>query len=216
LVLAMSAGAARAGEGFLRDQKFSMSLLLLAHYDNVDEPTLAGGLEHAGTVGARLRGMVGKAPGWCAGFDFEVGGADEGFVYELDVYLAGLGMRLGGGGMVAVCAGAGFGGTTGAIPFAGQFPVEGVIELDIATVRVMTWARATWTVGADQRANGASVVTFADEVAAGVGFRVGKRMRPYGNIDAGNGYYVGGTYRESMGTRFVGAVFGYGISGGAN
>jgi len=49
---------------------------------------------------------------------------------------------------------------------------------------------------------------FGDELEAMLGVRVG-RARSEWRFDAGNGYFIGASYRELAGARFVGVTLGY-------
>ena len=71
-------------------------------------------------------------------------------------------------------------------------------------------ARAAWVAGAPSRHDGAPSLAFADELDATLGVRLGHHYDDYG-FPTGNGYFAGATYRELLGTRFVGVVVGYSI-----
>jgi hypothetical protein len=72
-----------------------------------------------------VRMVVGREVGWAAGGDLMLGTTSEGgFVYELNMYVAGVGLRSERG-AVSVLAGGGMSGITGdRLGFAVQLPVE--------------------------------------------------------------------------------------------
>lgn len=199
----ISGGGVRGGGSFLLYGGYARS---------VGEQRPAA-VEHIAAVGIRTRGLVGERLGWCAGFDTEIGASDGGFVYDLTVFPAGVGVRAGGASL-SVCAGLGTSGVQPEAPIAFRTPVEASLELDLgARVRPLLWVRGAWLLGADPRQSGARTTDVVDELSAGAGIRIGKQIRR-SRFHGGNGYYVGVSYREMMGTRFAGAVLGYGVSGG--
>ncbi len=202
---------ASAGERALRTGRFAFSLLLQTSYQRILDPERVDGLENLGSIGMRARLALGRRVAYCAGFDFEAGGGDGGALYDIGVLPVGGSIRFGRHGVLGICAGVGVGGVIGAVPVAAQFPIEASLELDIGPARVLAWSRPQWILGREERDGGARI---ADEWQSGFGLRWGKRIdNIHGGARVGNGYYLGATYRESMGARSVGVTFGYGVSG---
>ena len=175
-------------------------------------------VNHIVTAGASFRGLVRR--GWLAyalGFDYHFGtdvapNADGNFAYEVHVYPLGVGTNLGKFGFLGAVVGAGFGGVRGRVPFAGQFPVEVFLELDLGSwVRFAGWGRSTWLAGADARQAGSDAAPLGDEMQVGATLRLGKRLREW-KLSEGGGYYIGATYAQQIEAEFLGVVFGYSIN----
>lgn len=165
-------------------------------------------------AGARLHGFVGEGAnvGYHVGIDLEAGGTlrGGGFAYDVALFPLGVGLRFGDTNVIAIGAGVGALGATGTLDDAVTLPVEVVAELGGGGVRVLARARAAWVAGAPGRHDGAPSIAFADELDATLGLRLGRHYDDYG-FPTGNGYFAGATYRELLGTRFVGVVVGYSI-----
>jgi len=169
-------------------------------------------------VGLRLKGFVSRtAPvGILVGVDLHAGSTNPGgFAYQADLYLAGVGMRLGGHGTAGVGAGVGASGAVGTLDDAVEVPVEAFLELGLGSrLRVLARGRAVWLGAASGRTDGAPTFGFTDEVDATLAVRWGRRYRDFG-FPSGNGYFVGAAYREQLGARFIGAVLGYSVDVGS-
>ncbi len=165
-------------------------------------------------AGARLHGFVGEGAnvGFHAGIDLEAGATlhGAGFAYDVALFPLGIGVRAGETGVVAIGTGVGFVGATGTLDDAVTLPIEATAELGGGRLRVLGRARVAWVAGAPSRHDGAASVPFADELEATLGLRIGHHYDDYG-FPTGNGYFAGATYRELLGTRFVGLVIGYSI-----
>jgi hypothetical protein len=171
-----------------------------------------------GMAGLRLRGFASKnAPvGFLVGIDLHAGSTNPGgFAYQTDLYLAGMGVRLGKLGIAGLGAGVGASGAVGTLDDGVELPVESFLELQLGShVRVLGRARAVWLAAASGRADGAPNFGWTDEVDATLGIRVGRRYHEFG-FPSGNGYFVGAAYRESGGAEFIGAVLGYSVDVGS-
>jgi hypothetical protein len=165
-------------------------------------------------AGARLHGFLsGNASvAYHVGIDLAAGGTirDGGFAYDVALFPAGVVVRAGRTSIVGVGVGVGFIGAIGTIDDAVTLPVEAVAELGGGRVRLLARARAAYVAGADTRQHGAPSIAFADELDAMLGLRVGRHYKDYG-FPTGNGYFLGASYRELGGARFVGVTIGYSI-----
>ncbi len=167
-------------------------------------------------AGARLHGFVGEGAnvGFHAGFDLEAGGTVRGgFAYDVALFPLGIGVRAGETGVVAIGTGIGFVGATHTLDDAVTLPLEATVELGGGRLRMLARVRVAWVAGAPSRHDGAPSIAFADELEATLGCRVGRHYNDY-DFPTGNGYWAGATYRELLGTRFVGLVIGYSIDMG--
>ena len=174
--------------------------------DNMSVPadTVVGGIDLWGTIGTALQ--------YFAAIDVHFGGAvNGGFAYEMDFYGFGLGIQLGSFAFAGVAAGIGFSGVTGEIPFARQFPIRGILQLNLHKRLHIEGFAIGKAIGARARNNGTDAFGGFDEIKAGVLLRIGKGG---GNAYQrwGNGYFVGATYSELLGVRSYGALLGYSIS----
>jgi hypothetical protein len=165
-------------------------------------------------AGARLHGFVGEGAniGYHAGIDLE-GGATihgAGFAYDVALFPIGIGVRLGETNVIAIGTGIEAMGAMHTLDDAVLIPVEAVAELGGGRARILARARAAWVTGAPSRHDGAPSLAFADELEATLGVRLGHHYDDY-DFPTGNGYFAGATYRELLGTRFVGLVIGYSI-----
>lgn len=178
-------------------------------------PTAGDGLAMAGL---RLRGFGSRTLpiGWVVGIDLHAGSTNPGgFAYQADLYLAGMGVRLGKVGVAGFAAGVGASGAVGTLDDGVELPVEAFLELGLgANVRLLGRARAVWLGAARGRADGAPTFAWTDEVDATFAVRLGRRYRKWG-FPSGNGYFAGVQYRESEGARMVGGVIGYSVDVGS-
>jgi len=165
-------------------------------------------------AGARLHGIVGGRVAYHVGLDLAAGATvgDTGFAYDVALFPAGLAVRLGRTGVLALGAGVGASGATGTLDDAVALPLELTAELGGGRVRLLLRARASYVAAADARQDGAPSTSLADELDASLGIRIGKHAERFG-FASGNGYFVGVSYRELGGARFAGLVLGYSIDG---
>lgn len=212
--LAFVAALASASATADADLVPSSSLLMGVSYDRAVDGDI--GLDNEIWGGFRGRHMFGRKLAWCTGFDGAIGAgiADTGFLYETELYPAGVAFGIQDDGFVSVCGGAGLSGATGTIPFALQFPLELAAELQFGSVRTIAWARTRWIAGEDARQDGSDLISFADEFDAMLGLRFGRNSRYWERVTAGQGAFVGLNYRERAGARFAGIVVGVALWGG--
>lgn len=179
-------------------------------------PPAAG--DGIGMAGLRLRGFASKklAVGYLAGLDLHAGSTNPGgFAYQADLYLLGMGARLGRAGVVGIGSGVGASGAVGTLDDGVELPIEAFLELDLGSrLRVLARGRAVWLAAAPARTDGSPTFGFADEVDATLGVRLGRKYRQFG-FPSGNGYFIGAAYREQEGAQFVGAVLGYSVDVGS-
>ncbi len=165
-------------------------------------------------AGVRVHGFVGGRLAYHIGLDAAAGASigRSGFAYDVALFPLGLALRLGGTGVIAAGAGVGVSGAVGTLDDALLLPIELVAELGGGRVRVLARARASFAPGERSRQDGAPSTDLADELDAMLGVRVSERRRQFG-FTAGDGYFVGASYRELAGQRFVGVVLGLSIDG---
>lgn len=196
---------------FWRDIRWAVDLDLATRYaadvEEWDDASAERLHQVAGNI--ELRGLAGKrwwtvAAAIDTEFGFEIPGA---FVYGVHLSPLGLGLRLGDRAYLGVLGGVGFGGVTGRVPFAGEFPLDAFLSFDLGGwVRVEGLARAIYTTGSDARDAGSTTFTFADEGEVRLGLAIGKRHHQYGTAWS-DGTYVGFFAREQMGERIIGVMF---------
>jgi hypothetical protein len=163
-------------------------------------------------AGARLHGFIGtRSLGYHVGIDLAAGGTINagGFAYDVALFPAGVALRFAETSFVTLGVGVGASGATGTLDDAATFPLEARFEIGRG-IRVLGRGRATFLAGADGRQDGAR---FADELEAMLALRPGRAYSDFG-FPTGNGYFVGATYREALGAKFVGVVIGYSIDMG--
>ncbi len=167
-------------------------------------------------AGFRLHGFAGMSSsvGYHVGIDLAAGGSLNagGFAYDVALFPAGVSVRFGRTGVIALGAGIGASGATGTLDDAVTLPLEVNAELGGGRLRLLARVRTSYVAGADSRQSAAPSIPFADELDATVGLRIGRHYEDWG-IPSGNGYFVGAAYRELAGTRFLGLVIGYSIDG---
>lgn len=152
--------------------------------------------------------------GYVLGLDLHAGATvPAGFAYQADLYLLGLGLRLGSTGALTFATGVGASGATGTMDDAIELPIEANLQVGLgAHLRLMARAKATWLGASAARQGGTPTVGWhADELEGTVAVRLGRSYRRY-DFPSGNGYFAGVAYREAGGLRFVGAVIGYGVN----
>jgi len=158
---------------------------------------------------ARLHGFIGgRWIGFHMGLDLGAGGSihDGGFAYDVSLFPFGVAFRFFDTSFFTLGAGIGAAGATGTLDDAVTFPLEARLEVGRG-IRLLGRARATYVDAAKNREGGAP---FADELEAMLGLRIGNAYDEYG-FPTGNGYFVGATVKEQLGTRFVGLMLGYSI-----
>ena len=175
------------------------------------EPPRADGLVLAG---ARLRGFVGAnaSVAYHVGLDFGLGSTVRagGFAYDVALFPAGVVVRVGETSIAGVGVGVGASGAVGTLDDAVTLPVEAFAELGGGRYRVLARARAAYVAGAPSRQSAAPSAPFADELDATLGLRRGRHYGSHG-FPTGNGYFLGVSYRELAGARYVGLTLGYSI-----
>jgi hypothetical protein len=207
--------AAYAAQGELPDEGVPhlLDVATLGEYGRVTDPAKARGLRHLGTFALRSRLHVGRTLSYCAGLDGAVGGSDEGLVYGVTGYLAGLSMRWGNGNVLSLCGGAGVDRFGSAIPVALRIPADLSVAIALGPVRPILWVRPAWVPGSDVRQSGAAV-GIIDELETGLLLRLSQQRRYWSHTTAGGGLAVGVSYRQLMGTHMVGATLGFSFAGG--
>lgn len=178
-------------------------------YDRDGDSDAPDGLALAG---ARLRGQIGKSFwGYRAGLDLRAGStAPGGIAYDVDLYLAGIGLRLGQWSRLGVTTGVGASGATG-MDDGVQLPVEAMLEVAVGgRVRLLARGRVAWLGAAPARDGGIDTLPWGDELEAQLALRVGHRWTNYG-YPVGNGYYAGIDFREAQGSRMIGIVIGHSL-----
>jgi hypothetical protein len=161
---------------------------------------------------ARLHGFLGsKTFGFHMGLDLGAGGTihDGGFAYDVSVFPFGVAFRFFETSFLTLGAGIGAAGATGTLDDAVTFPLEARLEVGRG-LRLLGRARATFVDAARHREGGAP---FTDELEGMLGLRIGSGYDEYG-FPTGNGYFVGATFKEQLGTRFLGLMIGYSIDMG--
>lgn len=184
-----------------------LDLAIVGTYARGVDPAALGGVGNVVTLGLRLRLFPFRPVTYCAGFDADVGGSDEGVAYAATAYVAGIGARWGAGNVVALCGGVGVDGAGGAIPVAARFPAELSVGFAAGSIRPSLWLRPAWEAGADARREGTGL-DFIDEVDAGLSVRIGRQHRYWSDVSAGGGPTLGVTYRGLMGTHMIGGFVG--------
>ncbi len=164
-------------------------------------------------AGARLHGVFSEnsTVAYHVGLDLAAGSTlrGAGLAYDVALFPVGVALRFGETSMLALGGGLGAMGAVGTIDDAMMFPIEANLEVG-GSWRLLARARAVWVVGADGRKDGAPSLPFGDELDATVGIRLGHHYEDFG-FPSGNGYFIGGSYREMTGSRFVGLTIGYSI-----
>jgi hypothetical protein len=164
-------------------------------------------------AGARLHGFVARNR-WIAyhvGLDLAGGSTARGagFAYDVALFPIGAVVRLGSTSFVGVSGGVGALGAVGRLDDALALPVEAFAELG-GGIRVLARARATYVKFSDGLRRGAPSLGYTDALDAMLGLRLGHHFDDYG-FPTGNGYFVGASYRELGGAKYVGVTIGYSI-----
>jgi hypothetical protein len=167
--------------------------------------------------GARVGGFVGGRRLMYAGsFDFAFGSTigKSGFMYELGLLPLGIAVRPTERSLIVLASGIAGTGAIGTLDDAVALPLELTAETTLGPLRLLGRARASWLAASDARQDGAPSFAWTDEFDATLAIRVGHRFNEY-ELASGNGYFVGATYREMEGARFVGIVIGHSVDMGS-
>ncbi len=164
-------------------------------------------------TGVRMGAFVGAGAhvGYHLGVDLLAGSTIDkgGFAYDVALYPVGIASRFGHTGMVGIAMGIGASGAVGTLEDGAIVPVQTTLELGRG-IRLLGRARVSYVLGAASRQSAAPNIPFADEFDAMLGIRLGRSYRHHG-FPSGNGYFIAATYREQLGTRFVGVTLGYSL-----
>lgn len=195
------------GGGFLH---YEVSGLRAIDDDPARMPDAADGQILAGVRMGAVLG-AGAHVGYHVALDLLAGSTlgDRGFAYDVALLPVGIATRFGATGMVAVATGIGANGAIATIDDAAIVPLQATLELGRG-IRILGRARFSYVLGAANRQSGAPAIPFADELDAMLGVRLGRSYTKFG-FPSGNGYFVALSYREQLGTRFVGATIGYSL-----
>lgn len=211
--LAQTAAYAQPSELAPEGVSHHLDVSLQGRYARVLDPERVNGFTHSGSFALRSRVVIGRAVGYAAGLDGEIGGGENGAVYGLTAYVLGLGARWGLGNVVALHGGVGLDGAVGSVPLAARFPVQVMLGGSLGPIRVTAHAGLAFVAGADARRNGSSWLPAGDEFEAGLLVRAGRQRRYWGTVNAGGGPALGVLYREFMGTRSLGVVLALDLTG---
>jgi hypothetical protein len=213
LAVLVSAGAAEA-RPFGEWQGGSWLHYELTGLHGIEDTRGAAKAQDLVLAGFRIHAFAGLSStiGFHIGVDLAAGGSFNpgGFAYDVALFPAGISVRFGRTSVVTLGAGVGASGATGSLDDAVTMPLELNAELGSGRVRLLARARTSHVAGADSRQSAAPSVPFADELDVTVGLRVGRHYEEHGT-PSGNGYFLGVSYRELAGTRFVGLVIGYSL-----
>lgn len=163
--------------------------------------TFAGDHVIGVTGGLRLRQGFGRI-GWLGGIDLRAG-TQEGFRWEADAHPLGVGARFGTWqiGATGAIGARGIDGTTIV-----HLPVEVDLEGSLGGLRFLS--RASIAFRLNHGGPGTDVLGFTDEANALVGLRLGRDVRYWSDVHAGQGPFLGGTYARRDGIDFWGIALG--------
>jgi len=168
-------------------------------------------------AGARVGGFIGKRRvGYAASFDFAFGSTigKSGFMYELGLLPLGIGLRPTERTMITLATGIAGSGALGTLDDAVALPLELTAEATLGPIRLLARGRASFLAASDARQDGSPTMTWADEIDATFGIRVGHRFDKF-ELASGNGYFLGVSYREMEGAKFIGVVIGHSVDMGS-
>ena len=181
-----------------------------------DDPARMPGAREADDqllAGVRMGAVLGAGAhvGYHIAIDLLAGSTldQRGFAYDVAVMPVGIATRFGATGLIAVATGIGANGAVNTVDDAAIVPVQTTLELGRG-IRILGRARFSYVLGAANRQSGAPAIPFADELDAMLGVRLGHAYNKFG-FPSGNGYFLAVSYREQLGTRFVGATIGYSL-----
>jgi hypothetical protein len=141
----------------------------------------------AATGGLRLRQGFGRV-GWLGGLDLRAG-SESGFRWEADAHPLGFGARVGHA-QLGLTGGIGLLGLDGTT-FA-HVPAEVLVELPAGPLRLMANASLAWRL--NEGGPGTRALGLADEARAFAGVRLGRDLRYWADVSAGQGPFLGVTY----------------------
>jgi hypothetical protein len=168
-------------------------------------------------AGARVGGFIGgKRVAYAASFDFAFGSTigKSGFMYELGLLPIGIAFRPSERSVIAFATGIAGSGAIGTLDDAVILPLELTAEATLGPLRFLARGRASFLGASDARQNGSPTVTWADELDAMLAIRVGSNYDKF-RLASGNGYFLGATYREMEGAKFIGVVIGHSVDMGS-
>jgi acylglycerol lipase len=169
--------------------------------DGRGERVSEGGGTYALTAGLRLRQGFGRV-GWLGGLDARIG-TESGLRWEADGYLLGLGARSA---AVAVGLTAGIGGWGIENLSVVRVPAELSLESSAGPVRVLARGGLGWHL--NQGGPGTSAAGIADDAFALVGLRLGRDVRYWADVFAGDGPFLAATYTRRLGMEAWGLSLG--------
>lgn len=191
---------------------FNWDFQLDARYYRYREGSTTAGLSDVMLAGVGTRGAVGwPAFGFRGGLDARFGaGLEGGFAYDADLLPIGVAAPISSPVRVGLITGIATSGVTRRIPFTFAFPAELVAEADLGwSLFVAVWVRPSWVL-TDARKDGSKLAPFTDELEAGALLRIGKGGEDYG-VRWGNGFFLGMSYKEELGTSALGVLFGHSL-----
>lgn len=168
-------------------------------------------------AGARVGGFVGKRRvAYAASFDFAFGATigESGFLWEVGLLPLGFALRPSERSVIAFATGIAGTGAVGTLDDAVALPLELTAEATLGPLRVLARGRASFLAASDARQDGSPTVSWADEIDATFAIRVGPRYDKF-QLASGNGYFLGATYREMEGAKFIGVVIGHSVDMGS-
>jgi hypothetical protein len=191
---------------------FTWDFQLDARYHRYDETSHTSELRNVVLAGAGTRGAIGwPGFGFRAGLDARFGaGLEGGFAYDAGLLPLGIAAPLSSPIRLGLITGIATSGVTNRIPFTLAFPAELAVEADLGwSLLVAAWVRPSWVL-TDAREHGSELVPWAEELEAGALVRIGKGGEQH-RIRWGNGYFLGVSYREQLGTSALGVLFGHSL-----
>jgi hypothetical protein len=168
-------------------------------------------------AGARVGGFIGgDRISYAASFDFAFGStiAKSGFMYELGLLPLGFALRPSERSVIAFATGIAGSGAVNTLDDAVALPLELTAEATLGPLRLLARGRASFLAASDARQNGSPTFGWADEIDATFAIRVGPRYNKF-RLASGNGYFLGATYREMEGAKFIGVVLGHSVDMGS-
>ena len=194
-----------------RDPGWADSVLHLG-FSRALSPDRDGATTALVTASTAVRFVTG-APGVAGGAHLELGAATSGLGLLYDATLGlGVGSRLGDLGLATLTLNLGAGGITGQVPGAFEVPIELYVGVNVLKhLRVLAFVRDGWAFR-EARRDGSPHALFGDELTLGGGFRFG-RVEGDDSRTSSTGFFLGATYRELMGRRFLGVMLGLEGSG---
>lgn len=161
----------------------------------------AGSAKLGASADLRYRQGFGRI-GFMLGIDLRIGGL-SGFLWQADAHPLGFGARIGTFqlGLTGGLGGRGFGGTS-----ALRTPIEIDLAGDVGPLRLIARGGVAWRL--TNGGPGTSALGLADEATALAGVRIGRDTRYWGEVLAGAGPFVAGTYSRLGGVDVFGVALG--------